>query len=146
MPESAPRGGGSALGGLLLGGVCSGAVSAQTRPPVNRITDTSKNITLATTSLRPVTRRHFNRLSTARLTDHSGYIVNKLEYVRSGLMLGSGVPFMASGMGRAEALYEDPLLWTEWQTLTTKTLPSRNFVGGDKIPKTTCRFLSLITC
>ena len=27
-------------------------------PTINRITDTSKNITLATTSLRPVTRRH----------------------------------------------------------------------------------------
>ena len=50
---SAPRGsdrGMSAPGGCLLpeGGL------RQTRPPVNRITDTSKNITLATTSLRPV--------------------------------------------------------------------------------------------
>ena len=54
----------SALGGCLLpgvsalGGVCSRGVSQhalrQTPSPVNRITDTSKNITLATTSLRPV--------------------------------------------------------------------------------------------
>ena len=68
---SAPRGGGS-----LQGGVCSLAVFPSgagicsrgclllggwypsmhwgRQPPVNRITDTSKNITLATTSLRPV--------------------------------------------------------------------------------------------
>ena len=51
-------------GGLLPGGVCSWGVSAPgggipactegDTPSVNRITDTSKNITLATTSLRPV--------------------------------------------------------------------------------------------
>ena len=65
------RGGVSAPGECLLrggvcfwGGVCSQGVSApggggipactEADPPVNRITDTSKNITLATTSLRPV--------------------------------------------------------------------------------------------
>ena len=47
-------------GCLLLGGVCSGGVVSQhalrqTLPPVNRMTDRCKNITLATTSLRPVT-------------------------------------------------------------------------------------------
>ena len=70
MPESA-SGGVSALGG---GGVCSGGLSdpggggclllgvcgipacTEADPPVNRITDTSKNISLATTSLRPVNR------------------------------------------------------------------------------------------
>ena len=57
----------SDLGGLLpggpdLGGVCfQGGLPwvegglPQTPLPVNRITDTCKNITLATTSLRPVT-------------------------------------------------------------------------------------------
>ena len=61
----------SASGGCLLpGGVCSGGVcyggclllggggipacTEADTPPVDRITDTSKNITLATTSLRPV--------------------------------------------------------------------------------------------
>ena len=51
--------GGSALGGCLLpGGPLPGASAlggfASDMPPVNRITDMSKNITLATTSLRPV--------------------------------------------------------------------------------------------
>ena len=73
MPESASPGGrGSAPGGVwsggcllpgggglvwgvsaLGGGVVSQYALRQT-PPFNRITDTSKNITLATTSLRPV--------------------------------------------------------------------------------------------
>ena len=39
-------------------------------PPVNRITDTCKNITLATTSLRPVTRLHSSRMRTARFISH----------------------------------------------------------------------------
>ena len=39
-----------ARGGLLLGGVPAGGCL----PPVNRMTDRCKNITLATTSLRPV--------------------------------------------------------------------------------------------
>ena len=59
-------GGVSAPGGCLLhGGVCSGGLSARgvcgiptcteaDIPPVDRITDACKNITLATTSLRPV--------------------------------------------------------------------------------------------
>ena len=64
---SAPGGGGSAPGGggggvCSRGGVCSGGVSLPgggfslpgDPPPVNRITDMCKNITLATTSLRPV--------------------------------------------------------------------------------------------
>ena len=59
---STPKGDVCSQGGLLPGGsaprgsaprgVCSGGVSA---PPVNRMTDRCKNITLATTSLRPVT-------------------------------------------------------------------------------------------
>ena len=59
------RGGGVAflgrVGCFLPGGgasfpweVVSQHALRQTPPPVNRITDTSKNITLATTSLRPV--------------------------------------------------------------------------------------------
>ena len=56
--------GGLLLGGcLLLGGVHSwGVVSQhalrQTPPPVNRMTNRCKNITLATTSLRPVIMNH----------------------------------------------------------------------------------------
>ena len=38
-----------------------------THPPVNRMTDTCKNITLATTSLRSVTRMHSSRMRTACL-------------------------------------------------------------------------------
>ena len=54
---------------LLWGGVCSGGcllwevvsqhALRQTLPPVNRMTDRCKNITLATTSLRPVTIDRF---------------------------------------------------------------------------------------
>ena len=44
--------GGVLLGGVSLGGSPWGGFSGD--PPVNRITDTCKNITLATTSLRPV--------------------------------------------------------------------------------------------
>ena len=75
---SAPRGclllGGCLLSGercLLLGGVCSwggcgwvGVVSQHalrqtpSPPPVNRMTNSSKNITLATTLLRPVIKEY----------------------------------------------------------------------------------------
>ena len=41
-------------GGVCSGGWCLPACTQADIPPVNRITDTSKNITLATTSLRPV--------------------------------------------------------------------------------------------
>ena len=46
------RGGLSALGGG--GGGIPACTEADPPPPVDRITDTSKNITLASTSLRPV--------------------------------------------------------------------------------------------
>ena len=46
--------GGVCSGGCLLGGVVVSQHALRQTPPVNRITDTSKNITLATTSLRPV--------------------------------------------------------------------------------------------
>ena len=64
--ESAPRGcllGGVCSGGCLVPGGCllrgrGGGIPACTEadplPPVNRMTDRCKNITLATTSLRPV--------------------------------------------------------------------------------------------
>ena len=43
-------------GSSLLGGSpCLGGFSLPGDPPLNRVTDTCKNITLATTSLRPVT-------------------------------------------------------------------------------------------
>ena len=61
-------GGGSPCWGVLLGpggvclvwgGVClvPGGFSGDPSPPVNRITHTCKNITLATTSLRPVIKK-----------------------------------------------------------------------------------------
>ena len=67
-PGRVPALEGSAPGGLLLGGVCSGgggcllpggwypSMHWGRPPPVDRITDTSKKITLATTSLRSVNR------------------------------------------------------------------------------------------
>ena len=74
LPEgSAPGGEGCVWSGgcLLLGGVWSGGVSApggvwypniteaDSPAPVDRITDACKNITLATTSLRPVKMQHY---------------------------------------------------------------------------------------
>ena len=53
--QSLLRGGGAYSGGLLSGE--GGGIPACTEadpPPVNRMTDRCKNITLATTSLRPV--------------------------------------------------------------------------------------------
>ena len=48
-------GGGCLLGGMPAGGgVCWGGVPGQVPPPVNRMTDRCKNITLAKTSFRPV--------------------------------------------------------------------------------------------
>ena len=54
-----PGGSAWSRGGLLGpgGSAWSGGGSPET-PPVNRITDTCKNITLATTSLRPVKIKH----------------------------------------------------------------------------------------
>ena len=58
-------------GSLLLGGWYP-SMHRGNPPPVNRITDTSKNITLATTSLRPViTIRHQLRRSLQKVCDHS---------------------------------------------------------------------------
>ena len=61
----------SALGGCLLWGVSvlGGGIPACTEadtPPVNRMTDRCKNITLATTSLRPVNmlRENISRATT----------------------------------------------------------------------------------
>ena len=62
MPGQVPplltesQGGVCLEGGCLPGGgVClEGGVPGQVPPPVNRITDTCKNITLAKTSFRPV--------------------------------------------------------------------------------------------
>ena len=49
------RGGSAWSGGVLpAGGVCLVPGGFSGDPPVNRITDTCKSITLATTSLRPV--------------------------------------------------------------------------------------------
>ena len=55
--------GGSALGGFSLpvGCLLPGGSPCPETPPVNRITHTCKNITLATTSLRPVIKEILNR-------------------------------------------------------------------------------------
>ena len=56
--------GGSALGGCLLPGGSphpKGGSPCPETPPVNRITHTCKNITLAPTSLRPVNMHYRNR-------------------------------------------------------------------------------------
>ena len=54
------RGGSPCRGGLLARwDLPAGGVLPAGDPPVDRITDTSKNITLATTSLRPVKGVHF---------------------------------------------------------------------------------------
>ena len=45
-------------GGVLPGVVVVSQYALRQTPPVKRITDTSKNITLATTSLRPVITLH----------------------------------------------------------------------------------------
>ena len=64
---SAPRGGSAPGGGVCLGVVVSQHALRQT-PPVNRITDTSKNITLATNSLWPV--MNSSRMRTIRCSSH----------------------------------------------------------------------------
>ena len=56
-------------GGLLPGDVCSGdcvcgiPACTEADPPVNRMTDRCKNITLTTTSLRPVTSEKAQRMN-----------------------------------------------------------------------------------
>ena len=49
--------GGSALGGFALGGGLVYQHALRQTPPVNRMTNRCKNITLATNSLRPVTTK-----------------------------------------------------------------------------------------
>ena len=56
---SAPGGVSAPRGCVLLGGGGIQACTEADTPHVNRMTDTSKNITLATTSLRPVIIGHF---------------------------------------------------------------------------------------
>ena len=90
MPESASRGclllggGFCSQGGVCSGGVCacSGgggvcgipACTKANAPPVNRMTNSSKSITLATTLLRPVIR-------TLCLKRYKNYLPNTLDLV-----------------------------------------------------------------
>ena len=60
------RGGASFLGVCLQGEGVSQHALRQIPPPVNRMTDTSKNITLTITLLWPVTRMHSSRMHTDR--------------------------------------------------------------------------------
>ena len=64
-------------GGLpAQGGVCLVPGEALRRPPpVNRITDTCKNITLATTSLRPVNMVTSPRLKPTRINNSEGFLI-----------------------------------------------------------------------
>ena len=55
--------GGGARGGVWSRGVASQHALRQTPPPVNRMTNSSKNITLATTSLRPVKTPFMNHFA-----------------------------------------------------------------------------------
>ena len=62
-----------AQGGVSLPGVSlPGGVLPARDPPVDRITDTCKNITLATTSLRLVTRMHSSRMRTVHSSGDRG--------------------------------------------------------------------------
>ena len=73
--------GGVCSGGcLLLGG--GGGIPACTEadPPVNRMPDTSKNITLATTSLRPVINSHNVFTKISNNTQHA-YIIRHFKPV-----------------------------------------------------------------
>ena len=54
MHDEQSEGGASFLGVLPSGGGVVSQHALRQTPPINRITDGSKNITLATTSLRPV--------------------------------------------------------------------------------------------
>ena len=64
------------LGGLLSRRRCaSGGVSQHAlrqTPPVNRMTDRCKNITLATPSLQPITRMHSSRMHTTHSSPYGG--------------------------------------------------------------------------
>ena len=87
-------GGVSAPGGCLLQGVSApwGVVSQHAlrqTPPVNRITDTSKNITLATTSLRPVKMHCSWKLI-------SGNYVRNLKALQTNATCCTKISFLAS--------------------------------------------------
>ena len=82
VPEGVCQRGGVPEGGVpggvpegvwSWGGVVSQHALRQTPPPVNRMTNSSKNITLATTSLRPVINVNFtrNRKVAAKFTNFS---------------------------------------------------------------------------
>ena len=82
------RGGGGVLpgpgGGVLLGPKGGSAWSrggSPETPPVNRITDTCKNITLATTSLRPVkkTPRFWNNKHAGSSSARIFLVMNKFS-------------------------------------------------------------------
>ena len=72
-------GGSPCLGGFFLPRERGGSPCLETPPPVNRITDTCKNITLAPTSLRPV-------ITVANLKSRKGTVIlvhyRKKTYLR----------------------------------------------------------------
>ena len=93
---SAPRGvstpRGCLLWGCLLPGVSAPGGLPQTCPPVNRMTNRCKNITLATTSLQPVTTIHssdFFRLT--KFPEISSMIFSFFQYSLNVLVFSRAV-------------------------------------------------------
>ena len=148
MPPSGgcflPGGGWYPRGVLLSGGDASflgeGVVSQhalrQTPPPVDRITDMSKNITLATTKLWPVTRMHSSRMRTVLSSAHLGGCVCPGESAQGvsaqeeGCLPGGGV----SAQGALQRIVcillecildppgQTPPTWTEFLTHTCENI------------------------
>ena len=88
------QGGFSLAGGVLPG---RGGSPWQT-PTVNRMTDRCKNITLATTSLQPVTRMHSSKMRAICCSGH-------LSGVGGGGLPGGGLPRGVC----AQEVYTSPL-------------------------------------
>ena len=88
------QGGSPCRGALPAGGVLPAG-----DPPVNRMTDTCKNITLATTSLRLVTRKHSCRMRTIRCSDHRrvGGVLPGVCTSRRGVLPGGRGVYLPEG-------------------------------------------------
>ena len=125
-------GGSPYWGCLLLGGVSLADL------PVNRITHSCKNITLATTSLRlviiVVTRMHFSRMHTGRLLTICWSLLPGGCLLWGVCSQGRGVCSWGVSVHVSQhALRQTPPLLTESQP-PVKTLPFPNFIAaGNKL-------------